>query len=161
MFNEFRGQLDRFARDERGAVSAWSILWTVIFVIVGGFAVDVANALKVRAHLQAAADVAAHAAVIALPDEDAARAEAIRIAERNVSTKLDGEALSPEDIRFGTWSSETGFTEGGAFPDTVQVLASREFDKSNPVPTFLLKVGILDFWQVGAQATAQRYTPPA
>ncbi len=150
----------RFCADENGAISGWSLVWTMIFVVLGGFAVDVANVLRTQAHLQATADVAAHAAVIELPDPILARAQAIRIAQLNMVPALHGDALVSTDIQIGTWDGETGFTEGGIAPDAVRVLASRENDKSNPLPTYLLRFGVRDRWQVGAQATAQRYDPP-
>lgn len=160
MSSKFTEHLKRFGFDESGAISGWSLVWTMIFIVLGGFAVDVSNVLRTQAHLQATADVAVHAAVIELPDADAARSEAIRIAQLNMAPERHGDALVTTDIQIGTWTAEAGFSEGGAVPDAVRVLTSRTEEKSNPLPTYLLRFGIRDRWQVGAQSTAQRYDPP-
>ena len=56
--------LKTFARREEGALTAFGIFLTVTMICVGGMAIDVANAVKVRTHLQVAADSAAHAAPV-------------------------------------------------------------------------------------------------
>ena len=56
--------LSHFIRREDGALTAFGIFLIVAMICVGGLGIDVANAIKVRTHLQVAADSAAHAAIV-------------------------------------------------------------------------------------------------
>ncbi len=65
-------QVHEFKRDETGATSVWSLFWTVGFLMIGGTAVDFSNVIRSETHLKVASESAVLAAVVDLPDMDAA-----------------------------------------------------------------------------------------
>ena len=54
---------EMFLSDEDGAGTVWGLLWFILFVGIGGMAVDTTNAYRIQTIMQATADAAAHAAV--------------------------------------------------------------------------------------------------
>ena len=54
--------LHEFLSDEGGVGTVWGLLWFILFVGIGGLAVDTTNGFRVQTMLQATADAAAHAA---------------------------------------------------------------------------------------------------
>ncbi len=149
-------RLRRFGRDERGAASVWALFWTMMMMIVSGFTLDVANAYRIKALLQATADASALAAVRLLPDEDAARQAAIALASINMPADEHGQVTNAAMIEIGSWRGENGvFVVGHPAADTVRVATARGGAGGLPVPTFL--VGLLgrDDWHVAASSTAR------
>lgn len=150
--------LTAFAGDQDGAVTVWAVGWSIIFLIVGGLAIDAGNAWKEKSMLQATADAAALAGAIELSpvqDEDA-RAEAIRVANLN----LNGNILVDSDIVSGMWSFDTRSVDTDAtLKDAVQVTTRKTQSQQNAVPTFILKMVGFGSWDVSARATAQRFIP--
>ena len=72
--------IHRFIRRQDGALTAFGLFLTITMICVGGLAIDVANAIMVRTHLQVAADSAAHAALVAREYKTESEAKAIAIA---------------------------------------------------------------------------------
>ena len=152
----YRPRLRALLRDARGAASVWAIFWTMMMMIVSGFTLDVSNAYRVRALLQATADASALAAARLLPDEDAARDAALALARINMPPADHGEVMPAALVEIGSWRGDPGaFVVGHADADTVRVTAARGGEGGIPVPTFL--VGLLgrDEWHVAASATAR------
>ena len=153
-----QSQLRVFSRDERGVVTVWSLGWLTAFLMIGGLSIDAGNAWRTQGMLQATADAAALAGVIvldAVSDGDA-RLEAIRIADLN----LGNQVLQDADIISGSWQMDTRSVDTTAVAkDAVQVTTRRSSATGNALPTFLLKLVGFQSWDVGAQATAQRFVP--
>ena len=147
-----------FARDEDGAVTIWATSWTIVFLLIGGLSIDVGNAWKERSMLQSTADAAALAGAIELGSvlDEAARAEAIRIAELN----LNNDVLVGADIISGKWDTASRTLDTAALVhDAVQVVTRRDSGGGNQVPTFLLKLIGITYWNVSTAATAQKFLP--
>ncbi|SFI78939.1 Putative Tad-like Flp pilus-assembly [Albimonas pacifica] len=127
-----------------------------MMMIVSGFTLDVANAYRIRALLQATADASALAAVRALPDEDAARDAALALARINMPPDEHGEVIRGPMVEIGSWRGETGrFVVGHPAADAVRVTAARGGDGGLPVPTFLVGLIGRDDWHVAASSTAR------
>lgn len=67
--------LRRFAADERGSYTLWSLVWFMLYVALGGVTVDVTDAYRNQTLLQSTADAAVLAAVmlVGAPGEDPLR----------------------------------------------------------------------------------------
>ncbi|MSU90481.1 hypothetical protein GE300_12770 [Rhodobacteraceae bacterium 2CG4] len=124
--------VSRFREDIEGASTAWSIFWTLIFLIISGFVIDTANAYKYRQVLTATADAASLAAIMNYRElhyyglydqQDAdyytadgnappegytrARNAATGIAARIMSTAKNGEVVTDQDVELGNWNGAT------------------------------------------------------
>lgn len=154
--------LVRFLRDERGSYTVWSVLWFMIYVGIGGLAVDVTNVFRHQSMLQATADAAALAGVMSLPDENKAKYAARLYAQHNMRPEYNGYVLEYEDIQVGVWdfSSETFVTPGSDTPNAVHVTTRRAQQNENPVTMNLLRIlgmfGLDTWWNVQAEAVAVR-----
>ncbi len=149
---------NHFTADEEGSVTIWAMGWTVVFLLVGGLAVDVGNAWRVQGMLQATADAAALSGAIELlnASDTAARAEAIRIADLNMPEGV----VVAADVISGSWDSSTRTINPNAIvKDTLRVTARRSGATNNALPTFLIKLAGITSWDVAAQATAERFVP--
>lgn len=98
-----RSVLTDFQQDQKGSVLP--VMTALLVLAVGGaaLAVDVGRAYAVKSDLQAAADSAALAAAIMLPDTKAARQAAQRAVDRSLPD-LDIE-LKHGDLAFGHWNA--------------------------------------------------------
>jgi Flp pilus assembly protein TadG len=116
-----------FARDQRAAVLP--IMAAFMMVAAGGaaLAVDVGRAYAVKSDLQTAADSAALAAAVMLPDVEAAMQAAQRAVDRSLPDLKP--RLTSEDLKFGEWNASThSLIEGtgkSAVRVTVQLAESR------------------------------------
>ncbi len=148
-----------FLADEAGGVG-WSLVWTVIFLICGGLAIDGANAWRVRAMLQATADVAAHAGAMQLPSKAGALAETLRIAQVNLPPDRHGEVITADMVEVGRWDAVTRTLDTASpFPNAVRTRAARSTGNGNRVDTFLLRLAGFTAWDVGAESVVQRFIP--
>ncbi len=148
-----------FLGDEQGGMG-WSLVWTVVFLISGGLAIDASNAWRVRSMLQATADSAAHAGAMQLPNGTTAVNEAMRIAQSNLSVDSNGEVTKADDVEVGRWDMDSHtLIVGHPFPDAVRARALRTAENSNRVDTFLLRLAAFGSWDVSATSTVQRFTP--
>ena len=94
-----------FMRDEEGSVLPVMAALMIMATAGGALAFDIARAYAARSELQTAADSAALAAAIALPDLGEAR----KAANKAVQNNLPGHhaLLHPEDFEFGVWHAES------------------------------------------------------
>ena len=146
----------RFVDDTRGSYTVWGLFWILVFLFVGGFAVDTSNLWRTKAMLQGTADAAAYAAARQVHDQPTAIADARSIAELNMpSAKNGGHVLPQSSITFGTWNDATKtFSNGAAPADAVQVVTSRHRDTTNTLPTFLMHmIGVVS-WDIKTSSIA-------
>jgi hypothetical protein len=147
---------------EDGITTPVYLLLFVVFVMIGGIGLDVANAYKNRTHLQVAADSAAHAALYArefrMPEE--AKLIALDVAEKSLPREKFGETLRETDILFGYWdaASET-FTPDPGATQAVLIATARIEERFNAVPTYLLRMIGLNAWNVRRQSVFETYKP--
>ncbi|MAS42273.1 MAG: hypothetical protein CML43_03845 [Rhodobacteraceae bacterium] len=148
--------LRRFATEQAGSGSIMSVLWLTIFLMFMGVAVDVSNAYRVRAQLQATADSAALAAIQRIEFPDQAKAAARQLANINMPTDVNGDVMPETLIELGLWDDATGsFFSFGVPPyNAVRVTAKRGDDGGDAVPTFLLGLLQNDAWTIAASSTA-------
>jgi Flp pilus assembly protein TadG len=159
-----------FARDERGGMTTWLVVWTIGFVGLAGVAVDITNAFRNKAILQITADVAAHAAIAALIEErpvNEAEAAAVDVAARNLSFAKVPDPVRPEDVEFGLWTFATrSFEPGdpslatGGSAAAVRVSARMTEATGNPLLTTLLRVVGITSLDVSADSVAVAAQPP-
>lgn len=159
-----RSAIHRFLRDEQGSYTVWSLVWFVLYLGLGGLAVDISDAYRNQSLLQSTADAAALAAVIDLPDEAAAVGAALAYAADNMNPGVHGEVLKQEDVAVGTWDfASESFTPGGVEPNAVRVVTRRSAANGNPVAMNFLRVlslfGLRTEWDVTTAAIATRFVP--
>lgn len=155
-------RLAHFLRDETATVSVMTITWIPMTLAIGGLALDTGNAMRVRTHLQTAADAAAHAALYVRDTEDqaAARAVAREMVAASLSGVRNGDVVRDEDIVFGIWNaaSET-FTPEENSKTAVRVDLTRAEERGNPVGTWLLRFAGIDAWNVSRTAIFETWRP--
>src|SRR5574343_1582496 len=90
----------RFLTREDGSGTALSLFFMTICLGLAGFAIDLERASSLQIQLQAVADSAAHAAMIARSTQSEANAKttAINIATRNMPAATFGTVLKAADI---------------------------------------------------------------
>lgn len=158
--------LGEFLRDESGSYTLWSLVWFMLFLALGGLAVDVTDAYRTQTQLQATADAAALAAIMSVekPGEDPI-AQANFYGLSNMESSSNGDVLADEDIKFGTWELTTRTFTPGAVPvpggtavNAVYTVTRRSVDNSNPVAMNFLRIlaltGLDPIWNVNAEAIA-------
>ena len=144
-----------FLGDEGGFVTHFALTVMILVILFAGLSVDTANAWRTRTHLQAAADAAAHAAVLALPDKKAALKAALELAGDNLGSR--SRAIVANQVQFGHWNPRKRSFKKDATPlDAVRVVAMRAGTDS--VPTFFLKFAGFKSWNVTVESVAYRQT---
>ena len=131
-------------------------------IVIGGLAIDVANAMMARTQLQAAADAAAHAALYTREWQDAATSKqaALDVANVNMPSASFGSLLTADDIQFGFWDSGAqAFQIDAASKDGVLVDISRLESKNNSVGTYFLKFAGFGSWDVRRGSVFETYIP--
>ncbi len=143
-------------RSESGSATIWSIFWMTMMMMISGFVLDVSNAYRIRAQLQATADASALAAAGRLPDAEAARAAAISLSEINMPISKNGNVVLPTMVEIGYHDAQTGAFVPDTEPfDAVRVTAARGAGAGLPVPTFLIGMMGKESWNVAASSTAR------
>ncbi|MDJ1018451.1 MAG: pilus assembly protein TadG-related protein [Paracoccaceae bacterium] len=149
VLSNLRNSVANAGKDETGAMSVLNLYFVIALCIFGGIGIDTANLFAARSQLQVAADVAAHAALYSRGsmDADAAKAEAVTIAQANMPTGRYGDVLRAENIHFGTYDQSTKvFSIDESSTAAVWVETDRLSENANPVSSFLLHfVGFWDF----------------
>ena len=151
-----------FAREEHGALTALGMFIFLSMVVIGGLALDVANAMMARTQMQVAADAAAHAALYTRELKSAAEAKsvALALAEVNMPNAKFGSVLTAEDIKFGYWDEDAEAIQlDSSATDAVFVDISRLEEKSNAVGTYFLKMAGFDSWDIRRGAVFETYLP--
>ncbi len=100
--------LDRFLRDEGGGYTIWGLTWFILYVGIGGLAVDVTDAFRNQTMLQATADSAALAGIVSpLGDESEVDTWAVTYAAFNMSPSVHGDVLKTTEVDIGRWNFTT------------------------------------------------------
>ncbi len=154
-----------FAAGEEGGIAVGGLIFMVIFLAVGGIAVDLSNAVNIRAQLQMTADSVAHDALYernftlgATPAS--AKASALALGMDNMNQDFHGVVLATADIEFGLWDASTRrFTPEENSRTAVRVTTHRDEAGANEVGTFLLKFAGFDSWNVRTSAVFETYRP--
>ena len=150
---EWPRRLEAIGADQRGSIAP--ILAMVMLVATAGaaLAVDMARAYALRSDLQAAADAAALAAAVMLPDTDAARKAAARAVSRNLPGHQN--LLRPGDFTFGLWDAANNavITSANA-SSAVKVTVQRKSSRGNGINALFAGVLGSGSMDVAASATA-------
>lgn len=154
--SKFRDHIE-FFKNEDGVITPPAIIFVILFLLLGGLAVDYTSGVKAKAHLQATADAASLATVQDLPDEAIALVAARRYAALNAPEAKYGAVIDNSDVVFGNWNPVTRSMEFGDRPYTAaSVVVHRRKSDNNAVPTFLLRLGGILTWNVQAKSIAIR-----
>lgn len=167
-----RKSFEEFLHDERGAYTLWSLVWFMLYVAIGGLAVDGTDAYRNQILLQATADSSALAGAMSLyvPDEDPVDA-ALAYAAANLDPEQHGTVLADTDVHLGIWDDATEtFTEVAYDPtleaagvNAVYVVTRKGEQNGNPVVMNVLRIlqgfGLNPWWNINTAAVAVRYIP--
>lgn len=154
-----------FATSEDGGMAAGGLIFTMVFLAVGGLAVDVSNAISQRTHLQVTADAVAHEALYvrnytlnATPED--AIAAALVLGNDNMPQAVFGQVLTAGDIEFGVWDPNTRtFSPDPTSRSAVRVWTHRTAADQNEVATYLLKFAGFDAFDVRTASVFETYVP--
>ena len=152
----------KFLAAEHGGMTAFGLFMSLAGIVIGGLAIDVANAIKARTELQVAADATAHAALYMRDFENAddAKSAALALAEVNLPAARYGTVLTADNIQFGDWDAATQvFTADPDSKNAVMVDISRLSAKQNSVGTYFLKFAGIGSWDVRRAAVFETYIP--
>lgn len=159
-------RLATFAASDDGGMTVGGLIFTMIFLAVGGLAVDVSNAISQRTQLQLTADAAAHTALYVRnftlnAEPEAAKAAALALGHDNMPPAVFGEVLTTSDIEFGVWDRATrSFTPDENSRTAVRVWTHRDAAGQNEVATYLLKFAGFDAFSVRTASVFETYVPP-
>ena len=138
---QIRGNVGAFLQDQRGSILTIMGFGLVIAVGFTALAVDLNYMYMLRSKLQTTADFAALAAVVELPDEDAARTTALEYTAKNMPASEHGGVLANADVVAGNWIPNTRtFTPGDTPLNAIRVVTRRTQDNGNPVRLFFASV---------------------
>ena len=154
--------VEKFSRSEDGALTAFGLFLTILMLCVGGLAIDVANTIKVRTHLQVAADSAAHAALVAREYKTASESKdiAVAVAQSALPSSKYGTAIQASDIEFGTWDSVNQvFNVDPTSNEAVLVNTQRLQSRSNGVATYFFRFVGINNIDVVRQSVFESYYP--
>ena len=158
-----RSNIAKFGRRTDGAMTSFGVLLAITIIIVGGLAIDVANVVMARTHLQVAADSAAHAALVVREttvDESVAKGVAIDIANGSLPPSYFGSTITEDDILFGTWDAASQvFTPSAGADDAVLVNTQRLAARQNSVGTYFLRFIGMNHMDVVSQSVFETYIP--
>jgi Flp pilus assembly protein TadG len=162
MMTQRKRSIALFRRRESGGVSAMNLMLMFVMIGLGGYAVDVGNAITDRTQLQVAADAAAHAALLTreLNSAEEAAAKAVAVAEEVMPVEQFGTVLRQQDITFGKYDPDTNvFTPVVGSRDAVRVTARQTAANANPLQTYLLRIVGFDDWDIVATSVFMTYRP--
>ena len=151
-----------FRDSEDGAMTALGLFLLMACFVVGGLALDVANAYMARTQMQATADAVAHTALYVRDSQDefTATTAALGVATSMMPTAAYGQTILAEDITFGTWDPATEtFTADAGSDDAVFVDAQRTSANSNPIGTYFLSFAGIGNWNVRRGSVYETYVP--
>lgn len=154
-----------FVTSEDGGMTGGGLIFMIVFLAVGGLAVDVSNAISQRTHLQLTADATAHSALYlrnntlnATPED--AKTAALALAQTNMPPGVFGEVMTTQDIEFGVWNRATRtFTPDETSRTAVRVWTQREAARENEVTTYLLKFAGFDAFDVRTASVFETFVP--
>ena len=156
--------MSRFLRDEDGSATILALLFTMIFIVMGGVAVDFNKAVSERTQLRIAADTAAHAALYTRENEGAATAKTVAINTINGMLPAHQFGTGPitfSDMAFGSWDFETrAFTEDSGSRKAVRVVAEMNTTRGNASRNLLLGIIGTDTFDINIETVYTTYYPP-
>lgn len=130
-----------FARQTDGWVTPLSLMLVIGMFSVGGIAVEHLNVIHRKAVLRTATDAVALAAAANLPDEDAALAAGLEMANLYFANSGSQSVITAADIEFGGWDLETlSFSTAAETVDAVQVTASLLSVRGNALQTVFTRM---------------------
>lgn len=154
----------RFGRDETGSATIVAICFLMMFVVVGGIAVDFNRSISDRTSLQITADTAAHAALYTREKKgvEEAKQMALETIDNMLPAAGFGEnAVTHSDVEFGVWDSQTAtFVADPGANSAVRVTAQMTQDRGNPSRNLLLQVIGQDTFDIAVTSTYSTYFPP-
>jgi Flp pilus assembly protein TadG len=148
--------------DESGGMTVFGLYITLIALVIGGLALDVSNAIRMRTMLQMTADSAAHAALLVRETGtvEEAQAAALDIVDGIMPRDLYGETVLASDIVFGEWDEASAtFTADPSSRRAVLVDANQIAERNNAVDVFLLRLAGFDRWSMLRQSVFTTYLP--
>lgn len=149
-----------FVRDESGSVLPLVGLCMLVTFVVGAIIIDLGYQEALRSQMTAAADAAALAAVIELPNKSRATDAALLYAEKNMPEAVNGRVLFKDDIEFGYWDwTHRSFDSGGKPFNAVRVTLRRSAENGNAAPTFFLHLFGVQEAEVTTQSLAGIVVP--
>ena len=171
MTNPIQRKLFTFSRNESGSGTPLAIGFCVIFIVLGGLAVDYNKAMGERTQMQMATDSAAHAALYSWEFED------VPTSRLNAQTTITGmlpdvafrDALQDSDYAFGYWDPDLKtFTKDETFEEhkddprlsAVQVWAELEPSRANESRNIFLSIIGQDTFTIRTSSTYASYYPP-
>ena len=151
--------LTKFLTNEYGGAGAWSLSFMLSVIVLAGLSIDGSNGIRAKEHLQTAADIAAHAGVVALAKgEDPAtiRSTVASAAGWNLPTETYGDVLgdTTANVTLGVFEDGSFITADAEDQDTILVTLSMNQARGNPVRAFLLNFIGMDSWDVVASSLA-------
>ena len=155
--------LPRFIEKEDGSATIISLYFTLIFVVVGGLAIDFNKVMAERTQLQVAADSVAHAALYSRENMTAAEAisKSMEVADVFLPYDSYGSALTARDVEFGVWDGDTNtFFPSAGSRSAVRVTSQMTSDRQNPSYNLLLRIVGQDTWDLTRTSVYTTYLPP-
>lgn len=158
-----RTGIQRFVEDEEGAGTILALYFMLMFLVVGGLAIDFNKTQTDLTQLQVATDSAAHAALYSRETmtESDAITEAVQVAEQFMGNSRFGSPITDADITFGTWNKETlSFTPALGSRSAVKVVSHMNQERSNPSRNLLLNIVGQDSFNLSRTSIYSTYRPP-
>jgi Flp pilus assembly protein TadG len=142
-------------KDERGVTIVWAALGIASLLGVAALTVDMGYMYVLRNQMQTTVDTAVNAAVVQLPDANAARTAALNYVEQNMPASAHGTVLTNTDFEVGNWNGVTKvFTLNGLPTNAVRATARRDTTNSNAARTFFASILGDDLVSIATQAIA-------
>ncbi|PWJ18087.1 pilus assembly protein TadG-related protein [Jannaschia seohaensis] len=151
-----------FATDESGGITVFGLFLFMACCGMAGLALDVSHAFLTRTKLQAAADSAAHAALVARQTQTETEAAqiALDVVERSLPAAANGQVITTDDVVFGLWDETLRtFVASTGAKDAVMVDTARIEARGNPVGAFLLRIVGQDSFSVLRKSVAYTFEP--
>ena len=161
----------KFIQDETGSATPLAIGFSVIFIVLGGPAVDYNKAMGERTQMQMAADSAAHAAAYSWEFQTTDTSTQIAMATTTgmLPDIAFRDALQPTDIEYGFWDPGTGqFTIDPTFEEdkddprrsAVRSFAELEPERANESRNIFLSMVGQDNFTIRVSSIYASYYPP-
>lgn len=153
--------INRFLQEEQGSGTLSSFLWSVVLLMLGGVAIDGANAYTERNRLQAATDAAALAAAANLARPNEGKEIAIQTAQRNLGSASG--AITVDDIHYVYFDPEgrsvsfvdyDNVSDVDNEPNAAMVVSHRTEGRGNSVSQFVLQLIGAPAWEMRAASVA-------
>ena len=162
-----------FLKEEDGTATPLVIIFVLIFMIIGGLAVDYSKAVNERTQMQLATETAAHSGLYSWTragvDIDGSRDIAMAMTTGMLPAVAFRDAILDDDVLFGFWDPATEtFTEDETFVEdkndprrsAVRVYAELEPSRGNESNSILLNMIGWDTFTIRAYTIYASYYPP-